>query len=633
MLVLLPYLFSIAWLPFTCLYTRRFLQHRAPRDFALAAFFLGLQLLIGEPTTAFQSGLLLGFYALYRGRKEAARGVALVGAISIAALLVGAVQVIPTVDHFRDTARARGIDFENLSRWSTPFRRLPELIYPHALGHDPARDHGRYWASALYGIDTKVPFYFSIYSGLLLTVLAAAGVLARSRGWLLVLTIAAISIIAAAGANTPLLRMLYDAGANTLRYPEKFVLMLVFTIVVFGARSLDGLLRGDGKIRSRAVTIAIATTVVAAAMALFSLTDAYEPLFRRFWSIPASRVLDEMLPLSRQDWLIATARGVLLLLLIAGLQRIRRSLWIALAGLFVLVDLGPLTFEIAPRMPLEFYREAPAVTKTFPEKRDDFRIFHIANWAGQSKAGLFYTQRDPDLYWILRNGLVPITPVSHGLRLAIAGDFDLTEIAATDDFTSAVWALEKTKNPDWLNIVAAMSNIRYLGIYRRPEEAMAEARGISRNLQPVKFVMGAHHPRYYFADEMDVARDWKDFVRKLGAKRYSRRVAFVGADAFAPARGIVHGVDEWTNGARIDVDASGRAFLVMSVTPHRHWRITIDGRPATAVVTNIGYQGVVVPAGRHRVEMRYRNPTIAIGAAISAAALLALAWAFTMRRQ
>jgi len=50
----------------------------------------------------------------------------------------------------------------------------------------------------------------------------------------------------------------------------------------------------------------------------------------------------------------------------------------------------------------------------------------------------------------------------------------------------------------------------------------------------------------------------------------------------------------------------------------------------------VGYQGIVVPAaGRHVVEMRYRNPLIAVGAAISLAALLALVFlsrsTFTMR--
>jgi hypothetical protein len=643
MLILFPYLFSIAWLPLTCLFARRFLLRRSRRDFLLAAFFLGLQLLVGEPTTVFQTGVLLGLYAIYRGMQDertpmgVTRRVAAVGAISIAALLVAAVQVIPTIDHFRDTARARGIDYVNVSRWSTPFVRFAELVYPKVLGHDPALDYRRYWGSDLYGADTNVPFYFGIYSGLLLTVMAAAGVLARKRGWLLVLTVSGVSIVAAAGAHTPLLRILYDAGiAATLRYPEKFVLMLVFVLVVFGAQSLDRLLAGDEQVRRMALALTFASTLVAAAIALFSFTDAFAPALRRVWSIPDSPVLAETLAFARQDWRIAAARGLLLLLLLGTLHRLRRPLWIALAGLFVLVDLGPLTPELVPRVPMAFYRDPPAVTRQFPADRDNFRIFHIANWAGQSRAGLFYHQPDRDFYWIMRNALAPLTPAAYRLRIAIPGDFDLTELTSTDDFTSAVWKLEKTNHRDWLNIVAAMSNIRYVGIYRRPEEALTAAGGVWRNVQPVKFVEGPPAPRYYFADQMATARDWQDFVNQLSVARFSRRVAFVGAPPFAPAPGVVREVHEWPNGAHITVEVPvetrARAFLVMSVTPHKYWRITIDGTPAPAIVTNIGYQGVAVPAGRHIVEMRYRNPLIALGGAISVLTVVAMRWAFCRMR-
>lgn len=639
MLVLFPILFSIAWLPLTCLFARRYLLGHSRRDFLLASFFLGLQLLVGEPTTAFQSGVLLGLYAIYRGVKDErttlgiARRIGVVGMVSAVALLVAAVQTMPTIDHFGDTARARGIIFTIVSRWSTPFIRVAELVYPTVLGHDAARDHGRYWAAELYGAATYVPFYFSIYSGLLLTVMAAAGLMARKRGWILVSTVGAISVISAAGVHTPLLRILYDAGvAATLRYPEKFILMLVFVIIVFGAQSLDRLLAGDEQVRRTALAFTLVVTLLAAAIALFSLTDAYEPVFRRVWSIPSSRVLDEILPLSRQGWRIATARGVLLLLLVGGLRSIRRPLWVALAGLFVIVDLGSLAPELTPRVPLAFYRDPPVVTRQFPARRDDFRIFHLANWAGASDSGRFYNQYQPDLYWVLRNGLIPLTSAAHRLRIVISGDFDLTELVPTDNFTRAAWKLEENQSSDWLNVVAAMSNIRYIGIYRRPEVALAQAGGVLRNIQPVKFVEGPPSPRYYFADQMAIARDWKEFVQKLGAARFSRQVAFVGAGAFAPARGIVRAVDEWTNGARIDVEASGRAFLIMSVTPHKYWRVTIDGSPATSVVTNVGYQGVVVPGGRHAVEMRYRNPLIAWGGAVSILTLIAMAWAFCRMR-
>src|SRR6185503_11353892 len=107
------------------------------------------------------------------------RTVATIGAISLGAALVAAVIVIPMLDHFRDTGRARGFPFQTVSRWSMPFPRVAELIYPRVLGHHSARDQHLYWGSALYppSAEVHVPFYFSIYSGLLLTVLAMAGLL------------------------------------------------------------------------------------------------------------------------------------------------------------------------------------------------------------------------------------------------------------------------------------------------------------------------------------------------------------------------------------------------------------------------------------------------------------------------
>ena len=293
---LLHFLFSVSWLPLTCLYARRAMLRRSMRDAALAAVFLALQLAAGEPTTVLQTGILLGLYAIYRGiqdhRSAAAvtRGVAVVAAISIGACLVAAVVVIPMLDHFGDTSRADGIDDDMVRAWSMPCPRLAEVIYPTIFGRDGANDHSHYWAAA----KMQSPFYFSIYSGLLLTMMAAAGVLARSRGSVLVLVIAAVSVIGAMGDHTPLLRILYDAGiAANLRYPEKFVLMLVFALVIVGAQSLDKLLAGDARIRKAALALTGITTIVAAAAALFASTAAYEPFFRRLWSLGRVSTLED----------------------------------------------------------------------------------------------------------------------------------------------------------------------------------------------------------------------------------------------------------------------------------------------------------------------------------------------------
>jgi hypothetical protein len=62
----------------------------------------------------------------------------------------------------------------------------------------------------------------------------------------------------------------------------------------------------------------------------------------------------------------------------------------------------------------------------------------------------------------------------------------------------------------------------------------------------------------------------------------------------------------------------------MSVTAHKYCNISIDERRVTPIRTNVAYQGVNVPAGRHRITMRYRNPLVPLCGAISALAIAAL---------
>ena len=50
----------------------------------------------------------------------------------------------------------------------------------------------------------------------------------------------------------------------------------------------------------------------------------------------------------------------------------------------------------------------------------------------------------------------------------------------------------------------------------------------------------------------------------------------------------------------------------------------MDGRSVPAVITNIGYQGIVVTPGRHRVVMQYRNDLVVIGLWVSVTTIIVL---------
>ena len=634
---LLPILFCAAWLPLTCLYVRKFLFQPSLRAFSLASLFLGLQFLVAEPTTVMQTGFLIGMYALYRGwyaarDAELPRSAAIpemltrvlfIGLISVAAIAVGAAQMIPAIDHVGDSARSRVFEYSLVKAWSLPWAKLAEMIYPNFLGHIAVDRIMWYWAGGLYpGMGS--PFLFNIYCGLLLFSMAMAGLFVRPRGGRFVLILSVFSLLIALGGHTPFLKWLYDAGiATSIRYPEKFILIAVFAVIIFGTQMLDRMFGGDEEVRDAALGFVLATTAVAAVITLTGLTEYYGDAMKKVWGLtgPSAK---KMIALSHMDWSVAVVRGAILFALLWTMRNVKRPLWIAALALFTVADLFPVVHQINPRMPSRFFTETTPPARAFPRNREPFRIFHEADWYGQEEMARRYFSTGDAVYWVVRNGVFPMTPAGNGLRMVIERDYDKTALLPTIDFIDSVWDIKRAGRTDWWQPVMAMSNAWYRGVYKPFDEEKKRVKGNMKAAEAIQFLEVEHFPRYYLADQIVTIRDRKDFVDKLVKGSYTNRVAFIRGASFVPAGGVVHGYRETANTAAIDVQTTGKSFLVMSVTPHKYWSITIDGKAAEAVVTNIAYQGVVVPAGRHRVEMRYRNYLAAGGAKISIGAVVLL---------
>ena len=588
-LSLFPFLFSVSWLPLVCMFTRRLLMERRFRDFALASSCFAMQFLVGEPMTIAQTGLLLGAYALCRPSRF--RDLGLVAAISVSALLISAVQTLPAIDHARDSVRARGFTFAEVAEWSTPPERLVELVYPERFGWSQGNNDDRYGRD-LYE-ERQGPFFFSIYLGLAATVMCVAGVAARLRGWPLYLAASALSVVLALGRHTPLLEWLYDAGvARSIRFPEKFLILGLFSSAIFGALALDEWLRGNRTVRWSAA--AMCALVAVAALIL---------------SLPQSA------------W-----RATALAFIVAFASRLRRPVAAVLAFAFVVGDLAPRVGHTAPRTSPALYAELPKILSRLTPDLDQYRILHLGNWRSSGRVVRYQGLS------LRRQALAGYMAAAYGIRSAIDSDYDLTALATSDDFARAAWRLSE-RMPSWLNYVTVMANIRYVLQYRDYDEALAEARGDVEAMVPVRLVEGAANPRYYFASAVATARDRAEFVKNVTSRRYDPRTAFVADPPFQPARGRVLRIEEAANWARLDVEAEGVAFLVMSVTAHKYWTVVIDGIEVPPIVTNLAFQGVVVPRGRHVVEMRYHNPLIAAGAAVSIATMLVMLFAGWRSRQ
>jgi len=102
-----------------------------------------------------------------------------------------------------------------------------------------------------------------------------------------------------------------------------------------------------------------------------------------------------------------------------------------------------------------------------------------------------------------------------------------------------------------------------------------------------------------------------------------------GATGDAPA-GAGTAVYRWigTQEARIDVEASGPAIVLIRTTYDPNWHATVDGRPVPIVRANYFLQAVPVPGGRHTIRLTYDDPWIGyglFGSALSLALILAAA--------
>jgi uncharacterized membrane protein YfhO len=78
------------------------------------------------------------------------------------------------------------------------------------------------------------------------------------------------------------------------------------------------------------------------------------------------------------------------------------------------------------------------------------------------------------------------------------------------------------------------------------------------------------------------------------------------------------------------------ALLYLAETFHPYWQAEIDGKPARIYRANLAMRAVFVPAGEHKLMMRYRSLPYERGKLLSLVALIFLAivvgWT-TYRRQ
>jgi predicted membrane channel-forming protein YqfA (hemolysin III family) len=602
----LPFLFSMAWVPLIFLFARRYLLYGSRRDLLIGAIFGGMQALVAEPTTMLQTWMIIGAYVAYKligepsGRRARVAqrmtlGVLTMGVISAA---IAAAQLIPMLDFVRESVRSEPLNWDiMIAKWSLVPARVLELFYP--LVFQSLIDfNGNQWITTMHNLGE--PFVSSFYPGFAVGVFFVAGIVAWRRGSGLVLAICAVLFILAIGSHTPLLRFLYDFGIfTTMRFPEKFAMGASLVVVIWGALTADLFFRGDSRVRS----------------AVFYVTAG--------WFVVALFLILAAASVWQMFWVVTFARGVVLLFMLYAIRRWPTPLWAALLIVITIFDVVHLR-NINPTIKRDYF-EPPPVTRQLDGRKDQYRIFHYAEWEwmGEFPNAAAYFKHPLGRWWALRNALMTRNAGWWGYQYVLDRDYDLTLLKTTERFNFAMIEMFRSRQSGWEERMMAMSNAWYRGQFRPAVEEIRRVGARWEEVIPIDFLPAREqYPRFYFADEIVPIVDVHDFVARVLRGESSTRAAFVQWPAFTPSAGTVRSATQTMRTMRIEAEAQGRSLLMISVTPHKYWRARVNGQTVEPRVVNIGYQAIELPAGRHVVEMEYWNPLVVPSLILSVLALL-----------
>jgi len=246
---------------------------------------------------------------------------------------------------------------------------------------------------------------------------------------------------------------------------------------------------------------------------------------------------------------VATIATALMLTLLLAFGRPPLAAFV----LFLLVDLGLRVRGLTPRIDASYYDPPPLAAQL-----RGGRVFNDAEWR------LMFEPPAPAPVDVQlarqRDGLLPDMQALWGIDAVLENDVTLTNLLPSIEFRSRFWEAR----------------------FRRREEVPA-----------LMTMAGVTH-----------VIELRDTFRVVALPQ-NRRFYF-------PANGRVIRETEKPGAIDLDVEASGKAQLVISETRHKYWKGTLDGAPAELHPANIAFQSIEIPAGRHHVALRYRNPLIVI---------------------
>lgn len=555
-----------------------------------------------------------------RERLAPARLAVCLAASVVAAALAAAVQWWPTLAYV--SAGSRGLVGASANMyWSTHPANLLDAIVPGLVAGTPL---GTEWRGAVF--EGRGPLLRSLYVGLPALALAGLGLAGRwRRRWLTVGLLAGF-VLAALGRFTPFYPMLAELPiVRLLRYPAKMLVPAGLFLALLSGAGVDALLgEWSGRRRRYLVAVGIAVALIGAAAVVASIAaPSLAAALAHGLAPDASGVAIRMRSLFARVAGLAALATAALAIRAAGADRPRL---LAGALALALVDLLVAARGAVRLAPAALLLARPRLLAALPDPSAR-RVYSFEY--GLALLNAEFTRIppgwDPEWAWALGHTDWLSSPIA--TRWGVSGSFDGDFTGLTPVAMSRLLALVNGVRSDDAGLrLLQMASVTDVVSF---EESFAgsppRAEALSVFARPVRlFAVPDPLPRAYVVagvradgapgEASVVTSPDFDARREVALDPRSGRAASPAQDDAGRAAVVARRSDRLT----IAVSALRPAVLVVTESYDPGWRAWVDGAPAPVWRANAIFRGVPVPQGDHRVEMRYRPPSAAWGAAASA---------------
>ncbi|QPJ64299.1 MAG: hypothetical protein G3M78_02360 [Candidatus Nitrohelix vancouverensis] len=586
---------SAIWFPLSLLLFREFAKTRHRASFAGLVIILAVQLLGGSPEMCLLSYIVLTLYALFmipgsQNFGSASRVGWLMFSILLA-MVLSAMQLLPTFRLLEQTVRTEGLDFAASVRWSLLPGDLKAFVLPENF------------RQYMFKPGATVDYFLqSPYMGLLAitTLLLTLLCFLRNRALSFWTILFALGIFFALGEHNPLYVWFFDHAPlfDKFRYPAKFLFLSAFALVFIAGHGID-LLADKLKAKPEANTV-LRWILVALIFSVVSLS----------LSAPGRGILSPLIFFS--SFIVAAS------LLAKSRMSAASFKWI-----LVLLSLAELSYRNIPLIPSaqdSFYAQPPTLARFFHQQEPPFRIY-----SGDLDGKVLPTKQSfpkaKNMHLLSRTykeRLYPNLSSAYGvesvdgltaLKLKDVERWTQTFINASNERRKIM--LERSNARYWITeeLSTPLSETFPVGLNQIVE---------LREPLPRAFIVGETR-RVSDADAMSLY-----FDPSFDPKQVALTEAPLNLKGGAPFTDVSNSIAYARNGLSLEIRLDRPGMLTLLDNWFPGWEVSVNGQAAQALKINGMYRGVALGAGMNRVEWKFWPEGLSAGLSISGAGLVFL---------